>query len=177
MKAIITEVGRVRAAAGGGKMIVESSPVGQSQSNGVAERAISSVEGQLRVLRDALEARLNVKLPVNHPLTPWLVEYAALVLNRFEVGKEGKTAHERSKGKNGKLMGLEFGEAVLWKRRPEEGHLGKLTCLWSDGIHLGVKGSTGEIAVGNKEGIWKTRAVQRKPKEMRRSSENADMVK
>ncbi len=71
------QVGRVRAAAGGGKMIVESSPVGQSQSNGTAERAISSVAGQLRVLRDALEARLNVKLPANHPLVPWKVVWCS----------------------------------------------------------------------------------------------------
>jgi hypothetical protein len=41
MKAIINEIGRVRAAAGGGKMVVESSPVGQSQSNGIAERPSS----------------------------------------------------------------------------------------------------------------------------------------
>ncbi len=74
MKAIITEVGRIRAAAGGGEMIVESSPIGQSQSDGVAERAISSVVGQLRVLRVALEASLSVKLPANHPPLPWLVE-------------------------------------------------------------------------------------------------------
>ncbi len=41
----------------------------------------------------------------------------------------------------------------------------------------GVKGSTGEIAVGNKEGTGKTRTVQRKPDEMRWSSENSDVVK
>ncbi len=40
MKSIIAEVGRVRAAACGGRMMVESSPVGQSQSHGVVERAI-----------------------------------------------------------------------------------------------------------------------------------------
>lgn len=51
MKSIVTAVGRVRAAAGGGRMTVEMSPVGQSQSNGIAERAIQSVEGQTRVLK------------------------------------------------------------------------------------------------------------------------------
>ena len=121
MKSIVTEVGRVRAAAGGGRMVVESSPVGQSQSNGVVERAIGSVEGQLRVLRDALEGRLGVKLEVNHPVMTWLVEYAALALNRFEVGKDGRTAYERCKGKKAKTMGIEFGEAILWKRKPDGG--------------------------------------------------------
>ena len=31
--------------------------------------------------------------------------------------------------KKAKQMVLEFGEAVMWKRKPEGGHLGKLTCL------------------------------------------------
>ncbi len=39
MNVIITDVGRVKAAAGGGKKVVESSPVGQSQSDGVVEGA------------------------------------------------------------------------------------------------------------------------------------------
>ncbi len=66
MKSIIAEVGRARAVAGGGRMMGESCPVGQSQGNGVVDRAISSVVGQSRVLRDALEMGLNVKLPANH---------------------------------------------------------------------------------------------------------------
>ena len=41
MKATITEFGRVRAAAGGGRMKVESSPVGHSQSNGIVEGPLS----------------------------------------------------------------------------------------------------------------------------------------
>jgi hypothetical protein len=41
---IVAEVGRVRAAAGGGRYIIETSPVDSSSSNGVVERAIRSVE-------------------------------------------------------------------------------------------------------------------------------------
>ena len=37
MTALLSEVGRVRAAGGGGKFIVESSPVGSSASNGIVE--------------------------------------------------------------------------------------------------------------------------------------------
>ena len=99
MKAIITEIGRVRAAAGGGRMVVESSPVGQSQSNGIAERGIGTVVGQVRVLRDAFETKLKVEMETNHPVIPWLVEYSTLLLNRFEVGKDGLTAFERCTGK------------------------------------------------------------------------------
>ncbi len=55
----MTAVGRVRSAAGGGRVTVETSPVGQIQSNGIAERAIQAVEGQTRVLKDALEGRFS----------------------------------------------------------------------------------------------------------------------
>jgi hypothetical protein len=47
---IISEVGRMRAASGGGRWIVENSPVGSSASNGVVERAIRSVTQQIRVM-------------------------------------------------------------------------------------------------------------------------------
>ncbi len=116
---------------------------------------------------------MGVKIEARHP---WLVEYSGLILNRFEVGKDGRTAFERCKGKKAKTMGLEFGEAVLWKRRPGGGHLGKLMCLWSDGVYLGVKGSTGEIIVGNLYGVWKTRTAQRRPKEERWEKENVNLV-
>lgn len=45
-------------------------------------------------------------------------------------GRMGKTAYERMKGEKAKVQGMEFGEAVLWKRRREGGLLGKLTCMW-----------------------------------------------
>ena len=47
---------------------------------------------------------------------------------------------------------MEFGEAVMWKRRPQGGPLGKLSCLWSDGIHLEDEGSMGEYIVGGGDG-------------------------
>ena len=59
---------------------------------------------------------------------------------RAEVGHDGRTPHERLKGKKARLLGMEFGEAVMWKRRPQGGPLAQLSCLWSDGIYLGVKG-------------------------------------
>ena len=57
----------------------------------------------------------------------WLCEYASVLLNRFEVGKDGMTAFERNKRKKAKAVCLEVGEAVLWKRKPFGGNLGKLS--------------------------------------------------
>ena len=97
---IVTEIGRIRAAAGGG----ENSPVGSSASNGVVERAIRSVEQQTRVLKSGLEERWGVRIPTRHSVMPWLVEYAGLLLNRFEVSRDGKTSFERSRGSRPRLL-------------------------------------------------------------------------
>ena len=44
IKKVVTDLGRLRAEAGGGRYVVEHSPVGSSASNGGIERAILSVE-------------------------------------------------------------------------------------------------------------------------------------
>ena len=46
----------------------------------------------------------------------WLVEYSAVLLNRREISKDGKTLYERLKGKRGYIPGVEFGEKVLYKK-------------------------------------------------------------
>ena len=155
MASLTREIGAHRAAGGGARMVVESSPVGDSKGNGMIERAVKSVQGQVRVLRSALEERIGAKLDPHHAVFPWMVEYASLMLNRFEVGRDGRTAYERNKQKKAKTSGMEFGEAVLWKRKASGGNLGKLTCLWEDGVYLGIKATTGEIVIGTKKGIWR----------------------
>ena len=74
-------------------------------------------------------------------IVPWLIEWAAHVLNRFEAGKDGRTAYERCKGKKAKHLGIEFGEAVLWRRKPSGGALGKLSVAWSNGVFSLGEGS------------------------------------
>ena len=83
------------------------------------------------------------------------------------MGHDGKTPYEHCKAKRGKLPGLAFGEKILWRRRQVGGNLSKLTCLWEDGIFLGVKGSSGEYIVGDGNEVWKTRTLMRRPLEER----------
>jgi len=173
---IVNEIGKMRAMEGGGRWIVESSPVGASASNGVVERAIQSVQAQTRVLKLALEKRWGVDIPVRHAAIPWAVEYSAFLLNRYEVGHDGRTAYERLKGKRAKCLGLEFGETVHWRTSPTSGALGKLSSSWRQGVYLGVRGKSGEIIVADDQGVWKTRTVQRRPKDERWSASSADLV-
>ena len=49
LRSIVEDVGRFKVSDGSGRYVVEYSPVGASQSNGMLERAIQSVSGQTRV--------------------------------------------------------------------------------------------------------------------------------
>ena len=60
----------------------------------------------------------------------------AVVSCIFELPLEpdGKTAYERLKRKSAKVLGVEFGETVMWKRRPIGPPLGKLSAHGSVGV-------------------------------------------
>ena len=77
-----------------GRTILEESPVKSSGSNGVVERAVQGCEGQIRALLFALEERTGVKIDPRMPIVTFMPEYAAFLMSRLEVGKDGKTAHE-----------------------------------------------------------------------------------
>ena len=124
-------------------------------------------------MKDALEHRTGMQLTPRHPLMTWITEYAGHLLNRFEVGHDSKTAYERCKGKRAKTLGIEFGEAILWKRKAVGGALAML----EDGVYLGVREASGEIIVGDKNGVWKTRSVQRKPLSQRWAEGALEVVK
>ena len=144
--------------------------------NGVAERSVPTVDGQIRVLKDASETRVGTPIPSNHNILAWLVEFAGTVTNRYEVGRDGKTPFERLRGKQSRLIGLEFSEKVNFRRTAVGARMAKLDSLWSDGVFLGYRSISGEIVVGTESGVFKTRTVQRKAYEHRWNKENMDMV-
>lgn len=72
MSALVTQIGKLRAANGGQRFSVEMSPAYSSASNGVVERGVQTVQGQVRVLRSAVEEKWGVKLETAHSIWPWL---------------------------------------------------------------------------------------------------------
>ena len=93
------------------------------------------------------------------------------------MGKGGKTAYERAKGKKATLVGIEFGEKVLWRKKKGD-KMAKLRSKWGYGIFLGVRRRSGELWVANKAGeIMRDRAVQRIPVEDRWGEDSAEWVK
>ena len=97
-----------------GEVVTQNSPVGSSQSNGLAEEGVQEVEGQARTLKIALEGRLKVTIPTELPIMMWLVEQSGDLMNRFRVGKDGRTPRERNTGKEDTPLMAEFGEAVFY---------------------------------------------------------------
>ena len=61
----------------GGQVILENSPVGESQSNGLVENAIKEVQSQIRKLKDQLQQNMGTQLKSDDAIWPWLIEYAA----------------------------------------------------------------------------------------------------
>ena len=62
----------------GARTIRELAPKNSKGSNGIAERAVQSVEQFVRTLKSALDERMAVKIGTFHPVLTWLCEYAGL---------------------------------------------------------------------------------------------------
>ena len=129
------------------------------------------------MLLSASEEKWVCSIPYDHSLICYIIEYAGVLLNRFEVGVDGRTAYERNKGKKATTLGISIGEAVLWRRKKVGEALGKLTSLCEDGIFLGVMGNSGELIVGDGKGLWKTRTVHHKPHSARWDPKTIDLVR
>ena len=148
--------------------ISEYSPVKESQSNGIAEKAVQSCEEMTRTIKIGLERRMNRKLPTEHPVMKWLVSHAGDTVTRFQVGTDGKTAYERLVGKKYKGEVVEFGAKVLHRlpgvTKPTL-QVGKLAGRWETGVWLGNRWGSGEHIIGTAEGIVRSRAIKRLPKD------------
>ena len=54
--------------------VPERSAVGESQSNGRAERSVQALENQVRTMKGILEYRIATRVHSLHPVLKWLVE-------------------------------------------------------------------------------------------------------
>ena len=140
--------------------ILENSAVGESQSNGKAESAVKTFEDHLRVMKAALESRLSARLPSNHPVTKWLIEYTATVLNKYAIQSTGRTAYHDLHGRKVSERIAEFGEVILHYIPRKKRH--KLDMRWGTGVFLGTTMNSNETYVGLKNGaVIRCRAIAR----------------
>ena len=132
------------------QVLCEESPVGESQSNGSVENGFKQLQGQFRTIRAHVETKLKSKLPEGHAIWPWLIKHCSDLLNRYNVGKDGKTPRYRLKGKKFKRDVVDYAECV-WYLKPKSKGKDKLNTRWESGIWLGIREESGEVIVGTDE--------------------------
>ena len=69
----------------------------------------------LRVFKLQLEAKIKHDLDTDLPIVQWMARWAAMAISRFRVGKDGRTAYERKRGRRCRMPIATFGEKVLYK--------------------------------------------------------------
>ena len=133
----------------------------------MVERAVQAVEQSLRTMKSALDERMGVKVDVRHPVLTWLCDFVGFMMNRFEVASDGKTPYERIKGKEAQVLGLEFGEKVMYKHAPGK-YMEKINARWSWGLFVGVRARSSELVVINEDKEVKyVRTARRIPESQR----------
>ena len=162
------EISRTRADAG---TALDSSRVGDSDSNGKIERAIRKLKGIIRTIRSGLEAEVGERIDLESPIIPWLVRHAAYILSRSEVKEDGKTALQRMKGRKTTGVLTNFGETVLFKMPRTRVTIGDFEDRFSEGTWVGLAVRSGEHVVANAHGTFRTGAIMRKPADARWSAE------
>ena len=123
--------------------MMEESPVYDSRSNGEVERAIRTVQGQIRAMKDALERRYAYELRPEDHIVPWMVQHAAAIISRFHKSSDGLTAFRRARGKDYRGDICEFGEGVWYMEAVKPGK-NKFDSKWHEGIWLGIVDGSGE---------------------------------
>jgi hypothetical protein len=149
------------------KVVIEESPVGESQSNGDVENAIKEVQGHFRTVKAQVQARYNTIISEAHPILTWLVTHVSRTIYRYKIGPDGKTPRQRVKGKLFSKHLVEFGETV-WYLKPKSKMSGKYDSRWSTGIWLGIREESGEVIIGTDEGVIKCRTIRRKSSDAER---------
>ena len=122
----------------GGIVVQEGPAAGESQSNGLVEEAGKTVEF-VRVL------------------IQWMIRWAAMMVSRYMVGKDGRTSYERRRGRACRAPVATFGENVWYKQI----RLDKIESEWHEGLWLGQSRSTNETTVETAEGVVRAYAARR----------------
>ena len=81
------------------KTILEHPPAYDPMSNDAVVKAIDQFMCQFRTIRIGLERRIVKRVETHWPVLTWVAEHTAMMLNRYQVGRDGRTAYRRIVGK------------------------------------------------------------------------------
>ncbi len=137
-----------------------------SSGNGQVEAAVKNVTGMLRTNKLDLEKRLDKEIPLQSPVLPWLVEYAAFIINVRVKGEDGLTAHQRVRKCAFAKRMVPFGELVLVHlpiKGPERRDGGALDSRSKWGIVLGYGRLRHSYVVFSDGAVKEYRSIRRIP--------------
>eukprot|EP00973_Karenia_brevis_P064006 8894933-Karenia_brevis.AAC.1 len=80
-----------------GKTVVEETPKGVKESNGIVERAVQEIEGHMRAILLSLEERVGVEIDAKERIVASIPEYAAYLYNRLHKDDDGRVPYFRLK--------------------------------------------------------------------------------
>ena len=138
----------------------ESSPVGDHESNGLAEGAVRDVKAQCRTLRFAVEELHGIKVSPRHPILAWLVPFAAFIVNVGRRGIDGRTPHYRRRGQDYKRALPAFSERVSYQIASHAAS--RIGDRFGSGIFLGVVPRSSAFWIGVEDGsVTESRCLRR----------------
>ena len=109
-----------------------------------------------------------MELECNEDIVTWMVRWAAMLVSRFLVGKDGRTAYERRTGRKCRIPVVPFGEKVWYKEiRETKERKDKFSSEWKEGVWLGHQRSSNEILVGTSQGVVRAYSIKRREPEHR----------
>ena len=143
IEALAREIAQARQE--GSQTVPERPPAGESQSNGIIERAVG--------LKAALEHRIGARVPPVARILCWLVEFLAYLMNRCDIGRDGVTPLQRLHGRN---MPAKPARGETWAPR------------FYLAVFLGMLDSSSEAVVVTEQGL----AMKRRAANVRRILES-----
>ena len=119
----------------GGVVIPENPANNKKAENGLIEEAGKTIRGYVCTFISQIEEGIDEKLPLDANIILWVVRWAAICYSRYAVGKDGRTAYERLRGRTCRAVVVPIGEKV-WYKRIREGveRENKAETEWFPGI-------------------------------------------
>ena len=152
----------------------EDPPRYDSQANGNIETGVRLIRGLFRTVKLCTEARVDKYIPVDHPITAWMLEHICLLHNSMVKGEDGLTAWHRVKGRPFGQQLLGFAESVLYRhpsKGPRHAPDGNMGALGGQGIFLGYNMFSSTFRVYTEDGPLEARSITRRPESDRWNGE------
>ena len=110
----------------------------------------------MKTILSGLESKWGVRATRDHPVYPWMFEWAADSLTRYaHVGDLGKTAVQLIRGSKSSRNIAQFCEKILYKPLKLSGHhRGNMEDTLLGGIFLGMRLRSDEILIGTARGVY-----------------------